>query len=90
MQPFPAELPAAGQTGVAPGWALALVVHWEGIDGGWARGKGSRAGGRGDYCWCYSLCRSASVLDIAVELLQKAAPSPIRRLQKKYVCHVSR
>lgn len=30
------------------------------------------------------------VLDIAVELLQKAAPSPIRRLQKKYVSHVSR
>uniref|UniRef100_A0A8C7E4R4 Protein CNPPD1 n=1 Tax=Naja naja TaxID=35670 RepID=A0A8C7E4R4_NAJNA len=29
------------------------------------------------------------VLDIAVELLQKAAPSPIRRLQKKYVSHVS-
>lgn len=28
--------------------------------------------------------------DIAVELLQKAAPSPIRRLQKKYVAHVSR
>lgn len=31
-----------------------------------------------------------SVLDIAVELLQKVAPSPIRRLQKKYVSHVSR
>ncbi|XP_025047323.1 protein CNPPD1 [Alligator sinensis] len=28
--------------------------------------------------------------DIAVELLQKVAPSPIRRLQKKYVSHVSR
>ena len=28
--------------------------------------------------------------DITVELLQKAAPSPIRRLQKKYVAHVSR
>ncbi|XP_009987676.1 PREDICTED: protein CNPPD1, partial [Tauraco erythrolophus] len=27
---------------------------------------------------------------IAVELLQKVAPSPIRRLQKKYVSHVSR
>ncbi|XP_067426226.1 protein CNPPD1 [Emydura macquarii macquarii] len=33
---------------------------------------------------------SSPVADIAVELLQKAAPSPIRRLQKKYVCHVSR
>ncbi|XP_038609929.1 protein CNPPD1 [Tachyglossus aculeatus] len=33
---------------------------------------------------------SGPVADIAVELLQKAAPSPIRRLQKKYVCHVSR
>ncbi|NWJ10866.1 CNPD1 protein, partial [Crypturellus undulatus] len=30
------------------------------------------------------------ILDIAVELLQKVAPSPIRRLQKKYVAHVSR
>ncbi|KGL77740.1 Protein CNPPD1, partial [Tinamus guttatus] len=28
--------------------------------------------------------------NIAVELLQKVAPSPIRRLQKKYVAHVSR
>lgn len=36
-----------------------------------------------------TLC-SSSVLDIAVELLQKVAPSPIRRLQKKYVSHVSR
>ncbi|KAJ7345976.1 hypothetical protein JRQ81_001926 [Phrynocephalus forsythii] len=33
---------------------------------------------------------SSPVADIAVEILQKAAPSPIRRLQKKYVCHVSR
>ncbi|XP_015270848.1 PREDICTED: protein CNPPD1 [Gekko japonicus] len=33
---------------------------------------------------------SSPVADIAVELLQKAAPSPIRRLQKKYVSHVSR
>ncbi|CAD7686169.1 unnamed protein product [Nyctereutes procyonoides] len=33
---------------------------------------------------------SSPVADIAVELLQKAAPSPIRRLQKKYVAHVSR
>ncbi|TFJ98366.1 killer cell lectin-like receptor subfamily F member 1 [Platysternon megacephalum] len=33
---------------------------------------------------------SSPVADIAVEWLQKAAPSPIRRLQKKYVCHVSR
>ncbi|EOB00585.1 Uncharacterized protein C2orf24-like protein, partial [Anas platyrhynchos] len=33
---------------------------------------------------------SSSILDIAVELLQKVAPSPIRRLQKKYVSHVSR
>uniref|UniRef100_A0A8C6Y4B5 Protein CNPPD1 n=1 Tax=Naja naja TaxID=35670 RepID=A0A8C6Y4B5_NAJNA len=32
---------------------------------------------------------SSPVADIAVELLQKAAPSPIRRLQKKYVSHVS-
>lgn len=31
-----------------------------------------------------------SALDIAVELLQNVAPSPIRRLQKKYVSHVSR
>uniref|UniRef100_A0A8C6XFT5 Protein CNPPD1 n=1 Tax=Naja naja TaxID=35670 RepID=A0A8C6XFT5_NAJNA len=30
---------------------------------------------------------SSPVADIAVELLQKAAPSPIRRLQKKYVSH---
>ncbi|XP_062972831.1 protein CNPPD1 [Elgaria multicarinata webbii] len=33
---------------------------------------------------------SSPVADIAVELLQKAAPSPIRRLQKKYVSRVSR
>ncbi|XP_074857874.1 protein CNPPD1 [Carettochelys insculpta] len=33
---------------------------------------------------------SSPVADIAVELLQKAAPSPVRRLQKKYACHVSR
>ncbi|KAJ7405257.1 hypothetical protein WISP_140868 [Willisornis vidua] len=33
---------------------------------------------------------SSPVADIAVELLQKVAPSPIRRLQKKYVSHVSR
>ncbi|KAE8581400.1 hypothetical protein XENTR_v10024776 [Xenopus tropicalis] len=33
---------------------------------------------------------SSPVTDIAVELLQKAAPSPIRRLQKKYAAHVSR
>uniref|UniRef100_A0A8D0HRM2 Protein CNPPD1 n=1 Tax=Sphenodon punctatus TaxID=8508 RepID=A0A8D0HRM2_SPHPU len=33
---------------------------------------------------------SSPVADIAVELLQRAAPSPIRRLQKKYVSHVSR
>ncbi|XP_071978451.1 protein CNPPD1 [Engystomops pustulosus] len=33
---------------------------------------------------------SSPVADIAVELLQKAAPSPIRRLQKKYAAHVSR
>ncbi|KAM5327444.1 protein CNPPD1 [Glossophaga mutica] len=33
---------------------------------------------------------SSPMADIAVELLQKAAPSPIRRLQKKYVAHVSR
>ncbi|XP_040842467.1 protein CNPPD1 [Ochotona curzoniae] len=33
---------------------------------------------------------SSPVADIAVELLQKAAPSPVRRLQKKYVAHVSR
>ncbi|XP_032073418.1 protein CNPPD1 [Thamnophis elegans] len=33
---------------------------------------------------------SSPVADIAVELFQKAAPSPIRRLQKKYVSHVSR
>lgn len=40
-------------------------------------------------CGANPLC-SSSVLDIAVELLQKVAPSPIRRLQKKYVAHVSR
>uniref|UniRef100_A0A8C0FH04 Protein CNPPD1 n=2 Tax=Telluraves TaxID=3073808 RepID=A0A8C0FH04_BUBBB len=33
---------------------------------------------------------SSPVADIAVELLQKVAPSPIRRLQKKYVSRVSR
>ncbi|CAJ0934955.1 unnamed protein product [Ranitomeya imitator] len=33
---------------------------------------------------------SSPVADIAVELLQKAAPSPIRRLQRKYASHVSR
>ncbi|XP_068103204.1 protein CNPPD1 isoform X2 [Hyperolius riggenbachi] len=33
---------------------------------------------------------SSPVADIAVELLQKAAPSPIRRLHKKYAAHVSR
>ncbi|KAM9305041.1 protein CNPPD1 [Gastrophryne carolinensis] len=33
---------------------------------------------------------SGPVTDIAVELLQKAAPSPIRRLQKKYAAYVSR
>ncbi|XP_006890301.1 PREDICTED: protein CNPPD1 [Elephantulus edwardii] len=32
---------------------------------------------------------SSPVADIAVEILQKAAPSPIRRLQKNYVSHVS-
>lgn len=30
------------------------------------------------------------LLDIAVELLQKSAPSPIRKLQKKYAAHVAR
>nr|XP_014343767.1 PREDICTED: protein CNPPD1 isoform X2 [Latimeria chalumnae] len=33
---------------------------------------------------------SSPVTDIAVELLQKSAPSPIRKLQKKYASHVSR
>ncbi|KAJ8255192.1 hypothetical protein GJAV_G00202060 [Gymnothorax javanicus] len=33
---------------------------------------------------------SCPVTDIAVELLQKSAPSPIRKLQKKYAAHVSR
>ncbi|XP_069472974.1 protein CNPPD1 [Ambystoma mexicanum] len=33
---------------------------------------------------------SSPVADIAVELLQKTAPSPIRRLQKQYASHVSR
>ncbi|KAM5229211.1 protein CNPPD1 [Ctenodactylus gundi] len=47
------------------------------------------------YGWdCEAECSleelSSPVADIAVELLQKAAPSPIRRLQKKYVAHVSR
>lgn len=52
-------------------------------------------GGNGEGCRWAEPCRanplcSSSVLDIAVELLQKVAPSPIRRLQKKYVAHVSR
>uniref|UniRef100_A0A8C9U4C5 Protein CNPPD1 n=2 Tax=Scleropages formosus TaxID=113540 RepID=A0A8C9U4C5_SCLFO len=33
---------------------------------------------------------SCPVTDIAVELLQKSAPSPIRKLQKKYAAHVAR
>ncbi|MBN3295698.1 CNPD1 protein, partial [Amia calva] len=33
---------------------------------------------------------SGPVTDIAVELLQKSAPSPIRKLQKKYAAHVAR
>ncbi len=33
---------------------------------------------------------SAFPLDIAVELLQKSAPSPIRKLHKKYAAHVAR
>lgn len=28
--------------------------------------------------------------DIAVEIFQKSAPSPIRKLQKKYAAHVAR
>lgn len=28
--------------------------------------------------------------DIAIEIFQKSAPSPIRKLQKKYAAHVSR
>lgn len=31
-----------------------------------------------------------SVADIAVEFFQKSAPSPIRKLHKKYAAHVSR
>ncbi|XP_053327410.1 protein CNPPD1 [Spea bombifrons] len=45
------------------------------------------------YSWegdCAMENLSSPVADIAVELLQKAAPSPIRRLQKKYAAHVSR
>ncbi|TRZ00188.1 hypothetical protein DNTS_032259 [Danionella cerebrum] len=33
---------------------------------------------------------SCPMTDIAVELLQKSAPSPIRRLHKKYAAHVAR
>ncbi|XP_013874024.1 protein CNPPD1 [Austrofundulus limnaeus] len=33
---------------------------------------------------------SCPVTDIAVEILQKSAPSPIRKLQKKYAAHVAR
>ncbi|XP_069022561.1 protein CNPPD1 [Embiotoca jacksoni] len=33
---------------------------------------------------------SCPVTDIAVEILQKSAPSPIRKLQKKYASHVAR
>nr|XP_040035576.1 protein CNPPD1 [Gasterosteus aculeatus aculeatus] len=33
---------------------------------------------------------SFPVTDIAVEIFQKSAPSPIRKLQKKYAAHVSR
>ncbi|XP_073722338.1 protein CNPPD1 [Misgurnus anguillicaudatus] len=33
---------------------------------------------------------SCPMTDIAVELLQKSAPSPIRKLQKKYAAHVAR
>ncbi|XP_051982912.1 protein CNPPD1 [Xyrauchen texanus] len=33
---------------------------------------------------------SCPMTDIAVELLQKSAPSPIRKLHKKYAAHVSR
>ncbi|KAM4602083.1 protein CNPPD1 [Polymixia lowei] len=33
---------------------------------------------------------SCPVTDIAVEFLQKSAPSPIRKLQKKYAAHVAR
>ncbi|XP_066517839.1 protein CNPPD1 isoform X2 [Hoplias malabaricus] len=33
---------------------------------------------------------SCPVTDIAVELLQKSAPSPIRKLHKKYAAHVAR
>ncbi|XP_038136169.1 protein CNPPD1 [Cyprinodon tularosa] len=33
---------------------------------------------------------SAPVTDIAVEIFQKSAPSPIRKLQKKYAAHVAR
>ncbi|XP_047210685.1 protein CNPPD1 [Girardinichthys multiradiatus] len=33
---------------------------------------------------------SSPVTDIAVEIFQKSAPSPIRKLQKKYAAHVAR
>ncbi|KAG7264749.1 hypothetical protein CRUP_009071, partial [Coryphaenoides rupestris] len=33
---------------------------------------------------------SCPVTDIAVEFLQKSAPSPIRKLHKKYASHVAR
>lgn len=37
------------------------------------------------------LCLSAfGISDIAVEIFQKSAPSPIRKLHKKYAAHVSR
>lgn len=32
----------------------------------------------------------SAIPDIAVEIFQKSAPSPIRKLQKKYAAHVSR
>uniref|UniRef100_H3C9T7 Protein CNPPD1 n=1 Tax=Tetraodon nigroviridis TaxID=99883 RepID=H3C9T7_TETNG len=33
---------------------------------------------------------SCPVVDIAIEIFQKSAPSPIRKLHKKYAAHVSR
>lgn len=45
------------------------------------------------WLWAYdktSLLTLLSVTDIAVEFFQKSAPSPIRKLHKKYAAHVSR
>lgn len=76
-----------------PGSPVALTDKLFLIEGNtetqWACGGNGEGCGWAEPCGANPLC-SSSVLDIAVELLQKVAPSPIRRLQKKYVSHVSR